>query len=80
MKNQVLFSSKDIDKKLKCLLLLLCSHSPNNAPPEPQWNVSIAAIRGGPVRPSKSRRPLPFLFGALRASRIFVINNRFNIH
>ena len=32
--------------------LLLCSHSPNDVPPEPQWNVSIAAVRGA-VRPSK---------------------------
>ena len=35
------------------LLLLLCSHSPNDAPPEPQRNVSIAAVRGA-VRPSNS--------------------------
>ena len=28
------------------LLLLLCSHSPNDVPPEPQRNVSIAAVRG----------------------------------
>ena len=34
------------------LLLLLCSHSPNDVPPEPQRNVSIAAVRGA-VRPSK---------------------------
>ena len=33
------------------LLLLLCSHSPNDVPPEPQRNVSIAAVRGA-VRPS----------------------------
>ena len=33
--------------------LLLCSHSPNDVPPEPQRNVSIAAVRGA-VRPSKS--------------------------
>ena len=33
------------------LLLLLCSHSPNDVPPEPQWNVSIAAVWGA-VRPS----------------------------
>ena len=26
------------------LLLLLCSHSPNDVPPEPQRNVSIAAV------------------------------------
>ena len=32
-------------------LLLLCSHSPNDVPPEPQRNVSIAAERGV-VRPS----------------------------
>ena len=31
--------------------LLLCSHSPNDVPPEPQRNVSIAAVRGA-VRPS----------------------------
>ena len=34
-------------------LLLLCSHSPNGVPPEPQQNVSIAAVRGA-VRPSKN--------------------------
>ena len=34
------------------LLLLLCSHSLNDVPPEPQRNVSIAAVRGA-VRPSK---------------------------
>ena len=33
------------------LLLLLCSHSLNDVPPEPQRNVSIAAVRGA-VRPS----------------------------
>ena len=32
---------------------LLCSHSPNDAPPELQRNVSIAAVRGA-VRPSKT--------------------------
>ena len=32
-------------------LLLLCSYSPNDVPPEPQRNVSIAAVRGA-VRPS----------------------------
>ena len=31
----------------------MCSHSPNDVPPEPQRNVSIAAVRGA-VRPSKS--------------------------
>ena len=31
---------------------LLCSHSPNDVPPEPQRNVFIAAVRGA-VRPSK---------------------------
>ena len=34
-------------------LLLLCSLSPNNVPPEPQRNVSIAAVRGA-VRPSNN--------------------------
>ena len=34
-------------------LLLLCSHSPNDVPREPQRNVSIAAVRGA-VRPSKN--------------------------
>ena len=33
-------------------LLSLCSNSPNDVPPEPQRNVSIAAVRGA-VRPSK---------------------------
>ena len=33
------------------ILLLLCSHSPNDVPPEPQRNVSIAAVRGA-MRPS----------------------------
>ena len=32
-------------------LSLLCSHTPNDVPPEPQWNVSIAAVRGA-LRPS----------------------------
>ena len=32
--------------------LLLCSHSPNDVLPEPQRNVSIAAVRGA-VRPSR---------------------------
>ena len=35
--------------------MLLCSHSPNDVPPEPQRNVSIAAVRGA-VCPSK--RPM----------------------
>ena len=35
-----------------CAILLLCSHSPNDVPHEPQRNVSITAIRGA-VRPSK---------------------------
>ena len=30
----------------------MCSHSPNDVPPEPQRNVSIAAVRGA-VRPCK---------------------------
>ena len=34
-------------------ILLLCSHSPNDVPPVPQRNVSIAAERGA-VRPSTS--------------------------
>ena len=34
-------------------LLLLCSPSPNDVPPEPQRNVSIAAVRGA-VRPSNN--------------------------
>ena len=33
------------------LLLFLCSHSPNDVPPEPQRNVSIATVRGA-GRPS----------------------------
>ena len=39
--------------------MLLCSHSPNDVPREPQRNVSIAAVRGA-VRPFK-------LNGALKA-------------
>ena len=35
------------------MLLLLCSHSPNDVLPEPQRNVSIAVVRGA-VRPSKN--------------------------
>ena len=35
------------------MVLLLCSHSPNDVPPEPQRNVSISAVRGA-VRPSKN--------------------------
>ena len=33
---------------------MLCSHSPNDVPAEPQLNVSISAVRGA-VRPSKKR-------------------------
>ena len=33
------------------LMLLLCSHSPIDVPPEPQRNASIATVRGA-VRPS----------------------------
>ena len=32
-------------------LLLLCSHSHNDVPPEPQRNISMAAVRGA-VHPS----------------------------
>ena len=35
-----------------CSSLLLCSHSPNDVPPEPQRNLSIATVRSA-VRPSK---------------------------
>ena len=35
-----------------CVMLLLCSHSPNDVPTEPQRNISIAAVRGA-VHPSK---------------------------
>ena len=38
---------------------LLYSHSPNDVPPEPQRNVSIAAVRGA-VRPS-NRASVGFL-------------------
>ena len=31
---------------LTILMLLLCSHSPNDVPPKPQQNISIAAVRG----------------------------------
>ena len=34
-------------------LLLLCSHSPKDVPPEPQWNVSIASVWSA-VRPSNN--------------------------
>ena len=40
------------------LLLLLCSHSPNDVPAVPQRNVSIAAERGA-VRPSIGRNHFP---------------------
>ena len=45
-------------ERINCtaLLLLLCSHSPNDVPPEPQRNVSIAAVRGA-MRPSKPVLP-----------------------
>ena len=33
---------------------LLCSHSPNDIPHEPQWNVSIAVVLGT-VHPSKAK-------------------------
>ena len=36
-----------------CVCLCVCSHSPNDVPPKPQRNVSIAAVRGA-VRPSRS--------------------------
>ena len=42
-------------QRLSSKLLLLCSHSPNDVPPEPQRNVSIAAVRGA-VRPSVSSK------------------------
>ena len=49
------------------LLLLLCSHSPNDVPPEPQRNVSIAAVRSA-VRPSKTHfNPLSYAFISLTA-------------
>ena len=32
-------------------VLLLCSHYPNDIPPEPQQNVSISAVRGTVCRP-----------------------------
>ena len=35
-------------------VILLCSHSPNDVPPEPQRNVSIATVRGT-GRPSNTR-------------------------
>ena len=41
-------------KDIYVRLLLLCSHSPNDVPHEPQRNVSIAAVRGA-VRPSNLR-------------------------
>ena len=34
------------------LVVVVVFHSPNDVPPEPQRNVSIAAVRGA-VRPSK---------------------------
>ena len=40
-----------ISKSIHWFSRLLCSHSPNDVPPEPQRNVSIAAERGA-VRPS----------------------------
>ena len=42
----------------KGLLLLLCSHSLNDIPPEPQRTVSVAAVRGA-VRPSNRKVYLP---------------------
>ena len=52
------------DRRHPCLALtvvlnqlLLCSHSPDDVPPEPQRNVSIAAVRGA-VRPSNCSEPL----------------------
>ena len=38
---------------LSLIMLLLCSHSHNDVPPEPQRNISMAAVRGA-VRPSMS--------------------------
>ena len=35
-----------LNKILHHLLLLLCSHSHNDVTPEPQWNVSMASVRG----------------------------------
>ena len=43
----------NVDFEELLLLLLFCSHSSNDVPPEPQRNVSIAAVRGA-VRPSKN--------------------------
>ena len=50
-------------QKVYLRVLLLCSHSPNDVPPVPQRNVSIAAERGA-VRPSIDLRvmnDIPFM-------------------
>ena len=39
------------------LLFLLCSHSPDDVPPEPHWNVSIATVRDA-VCPSNTCLPV----------------------
>ena len=48
------FDTTTIIPAVPVSLLLLFSHSPNDVPPVPQRNVSIAAVRGA-VRPSISR-------------------------
>ena len=47
------------------LLLLLCSHSPNDVPPELQRNGSIDAVRGA-VRPSKNESHCVYLYSNSR--------------
>ena len=43
------------------LILLWCSHSPNEVPPEPQWNVSIAMVWGAmhPLKKPSLYSPIP---------------------
>ena len=59
--------------KMRLLLisiyLLLRSHSPNDVPPEPQWNVPIAAVRGA-VRPSNISI---YVGGALNNVKVFSV-------
>ena len=52
--------------KIKTHKMLLCSHSPNDVPPEPQRNVSITAVRGL-VRRSKAHKTLIIIsYGVLK--------------
>ena len=53
--NILLYEDEMYSGRNAFVVVVLCSHSPNDVPPEPQRNVSIAAVRGA-VRPSIGMR------------------------